>query len=67
MNTHLRATATKIRLPGGAIRYRPTIVDTTNRPHVRTFVGTLQTRAGTAKRIAQQYMDGQQEKTRQNV
>lgn len=65
MNRH--PTSTRIRLPSGAIRYRPTIVDTTNRPHVKTYVGTLQTRSGTAKAKAEQYMDGQQEKARQNV
>jgi hypothetical protein len=64
MNNHLRATATKIRLPGGAIRYRPTIVDTANRPHFKTYVGTTQAGAGAAKAIAEGYVSGQQEKAR---
>jgi hypothetical protein len=64
MNSHLRPTATKIRLPGGATRYRPTIVDTTNRPHVKTYVGTTQVRAGTAKAIAEAHVRANNEKAR---
>jgi len=62
--THIKPTSTRIRLPSGAIRYRATIVDTKNRPHVRTYVGTTQTDAGRAKAIAEAHVSGQQEKAR---
>jgi hypothetical protein len=64
MNSHLRPTATKIRLIGGATRYRPTIVDTKNRPHVKTYVGTTQVRTGTAKAIAEAHVSANNEKAR---
>ena len=64
MNHHLKPTSTRIRTPTGAIRYRPTIVDTKSRPHVKTYVGTTQVRAGTAKAIAEAHVRANNEKTR---
>jgi len=61
---HLKPTSTRIRTPTGAIRYRPTIVDAKNRPHVKTYVGEAQARAGTAKAIAEAHVTAQQKKAR---
>lgn len=65
MTRILRTTSTKTLTSTGTTMYRPTIVDTTNRPHVRTFVGTLQKGSERAKAIARDYVRGEQEKGQQ--
>lgn len=55
-------TAARVRILG-KIRYVPMIVDTTNRPHVRTPVGKPQIRSGTAKAIAAAHITANNEKT----
>jgi hypothetical protein len=62
MNQHPTAARVRTR---GETRYQGMIVDTTNRPHVRTPVGKPQARAGTAKAIAADYLKANKEKTRQ--
>ena len=62
MNQHPTAARVRIR---GDTRYVPTIVDTTNRPHVRTPVGTPQTSAHRAKAIAAAHLRANNEKTPQ--